>query len=154
MLYICSVIKTNKMRIEKRILKKGIYYVGDPCYIFDSSWDKVISETDCFAETVFKLFGKDCCISGTAYGDGLYQDNFSRTYGVDAGLLGILPISMLKVDERLSIASVKESKYMQVIAFESDFEVSAEGGVFHFGELTINTAEDENDEDENDEEIE
>ena len=68
-------------------LKKGKYYVGDPCYIFGKSWDKVLNDTDYFDNgEIVKVFSKDCIVGGTAYGDGIYTDNFGREYaGSDTG---------------------------------------------------------------------
>ena len=85
-------------------LKKGKYYVGDPCYIFGKSWDKVLNDTDYFDNgEIVKVFSKDCIVGGTAYGDGIYTDNFGREYNVDAGLIGVLPVSLISIDKIYTI---------------------------------------------------
>ena len=124
-------------------LKKGTYYVGDPCYIFSKSWSEVLNSTYYFNDNeIVKIFGKDCIAGGTAYGDGTYFDNFGRKYWVDAGLIGVLPISLINKDKKVTLKKVKESDGMHIIEFSEDFEVSISGGIFNFGNVVINTAED------------
>lgn len=138
-------------------LKSGKYYVGDPCYIFDASWDKAISDTSCFESEVCELFGKQVYCGGTAYGDGLYTDNFGREYAVDAGLIGILPIEMIEIDKHVTLEEIEKSDIMHVVDFDKDFKVWIEDGIFHFGDIVIDTKEDDEeeeieDDDESDEE--
>lgn len=81
----------------KEIIKsnKG-FYVGDICYalnddIYSGIWGKwgycdgKYSTPDGFAFAV----------AGTAYGDGEYIDQKGRLYGVDAGVIGIVPLELL-----------------------------------------------------------
>lgn len=128
-------------------LKKGKYYVGDPCYIFGKSWDKVLNDTAYFDNgEIVKVFGKDCIAGGTAYGDGTYTDNFGREYNVDAGLIGVLPVSLISIDKEYTLKQIEKHKGMHIIEFKEDFEVSISGGVFEFGAITIDTANDSSDE--------
>lgn len=131
-------------------MKKGTYYVGDPCYIFDKSWDKILTETGCFSgDDEYTLFGEQCAIGGTAYGDGCYMDNFGQQYWVDAGLIGILPISLINIDNKLSIEEIRKSEGMHIIECDTDFKVSIKNGIFQFGSIIIDTARiDEEQEDE------
>ena len=145
--------------------KAGKYYVGDPCYVFtDKEWDELIEQTYCFGceiknipegylnTGVYNYKGMKFFADGTAYGDGCFYDNHDREYGVDAGLIGIVPFEILSTG----------GSGGQIIEFEQDFYVSAEGGIFHFGDITINTKDDEDteedewedDEDEEEEEEE
>ena len=68
----------GKKRTIKMKMPAGTYYIGDPCYIFEKSWDKVLNETNYLQNDT--LFGKPVCIDSTAYGDGLYTDNFGQDY--------------------------------------------------------------------------
>jgi len=117
----------------------GKYYIGDPCYaVKDENWGKLIDDTgcfgiedsECFENGCFTYNGSQCFTKGTAYGDGCYTDNYGREYGVDAGLIGIMPIEVCDGD------------YIEggnVIMFEEDFYVSASNGVFNFGNIEIDT---------------
>lgn len=127
-------------------LRKGTYYVGDPCYIFSESWSEVLNATNYFNDdNIVKIFGKECIAGGTAYGDGSYFDNFGRKYWVDAGLIGALPISLINKDKNVTLKKVKASEGMHIIEFTEDFEVSISNGVFNFGNIIINTTDDDSD---------
>ncbi len=130
-------------------LKKGKYYVGDPCYIFGKSWDKVLNDTDYFDNgEIVKVFSKDCIVGGTAYGDGIYTDNFGREYNVDAGLIGVLPVSLISIDKIYTIKQIEKHKGMHIIDFKEAFEVSISGGIFEFGDIKIDTTNDSEDDNE------
>jgi hypothetical protein len=131
----------------KEVIKsnKG-FYVGDVCYalnddIYYGIWGKQgycdgkYSTPDGFAFAV----------AGTAYGDGEYEDQFGRLYGVDAGVIGVVPLELVKPEYR-------DGGQIFLGAGEATFD--AEDGFFFislpFGiDIKINTAdEDEYDEDE------
>jgi hypothetical protein len=116
-------------------LKAGKYYVGDPCYIFDKSWDKIIQDTSCFTNDIQFIEGEQVLIGGTAYGDGSYVDNNGFEYGVDAGVIGILPVSLFDLDRRYD----GEKMLGNIITFDNDFEATIENGIFDFGDIHINT---------------
>jgi hypothetical protein len=138
----------------KHILKAGKYYVGDPCYaVAWENWGKLLDTTGCMGidlnedatnwnDGLFEYKGAQCFCGGTKYGDGLYHDSEGREYGVDAGLIGIIP---------LSVCDGNSMHGGNIISFEYDFEVWAENGVFNFDEILINTCDDaEIDEEEED----
>jgi hypothetical protein len=92
-----------------------------------------LEKTNYLDDGDFTYKSKLCHASGTAYGDGCYQDNHGEGYGVDAGLLGIMPTSIIKTDK-------KEMKRLgNVVKFLEDFEVYSDNGIFHFGNIIINT---------------
>lgn len=151
-------------------MKKGTYIVGDMCYILnDSIWNRVcdtILEQE--GHFNFGFFGKED-IKGwwhsTAYGDGNYdysvcvKTNIKNTtpfygFGVDAGLIGILPIEILDTDlveKTLNKDNIIENSSLMVIEIDRDFEPKYEDGIFKFGELEIYTSyEDEEFDDEED----
>lgn len=128
-------------------MKKGTYYVGDPCYIFEKSWPEVLNKTGYFSDGEHKLFGKTVFGGGTAYGDGSYRDNFGRSYAVDAGLLAIVPISLLNHDKKMTRKQVEKDDSMHIIDMKEDFTCEVNNGVFRFGNIVINTRDTEDDED-------
>lgn len=123
------------------MMPKGTYYIGDPCYLFDeSSWGKVIAITNYFKEDGrYDIFGKKCFVGGTKYGDGTYDDNYGREYGVDAGLIGILPIELIEIDNKQTLKSIIESDMMHIETFTEDFNCDINNGFFRFGKITIDT---------------
>lgn len=75
------------------------FYVGDICYalngdIYHGIWGKAgycdgqYSTPDGFAFAV----------AGTRYGDGEYVDQVGRLYGVDAGVIGLVPLELVRPD--------------------------------------------------------
>lgn len=120
--------------------KKGTYYVGDPCYIFDESWDKILNDTEYFEKPL--IINNEIGIAGsTAHGDGCYTDNHGKSYIVDAGLIGVMPISFLNVDNELTIKQIGKYHGMHIVKFDDDFDVEIYNGEFIFGNIVINTKE-------------
>lgn len=121
-------------------LKKGKYYVGDPCYIFKENWIKVLHDTHYFDDgEIVKVFNEDCIAGGTAFSDGMYLDNYNREYYVDAGLLGVLPVSLLLIDNLYTVEEIEKAEGMHIIEFKNDFEVSIDNGIFKFDTIIIDT---------------
>lgn len=125
----------------------GKYWVGDPCYAIDR-WEEVGKATGWFgsdddnpaAKTFtgeFEYNGRRCFAWNTAYGDGEYKGSDGFSYGVDAGLIGILPVEAVDDPEVKDLGNV--------MTFDSQFTVRCIDGVFTFGRLMINTREDEDD---------
>ena len=123
-------------------MKAGIYYIGDPCYLFDQSWQKILNETNYLEDGKHIIFRETVFCGSTAYGDGCYKDNLGRGYGVDAGLIGILPVSLLDIDKKVSQEEVKNSDYMHIVEMKEDFDCNVHEGIFRFGDIKINTRDD------------
>lgn len=120
--------------------KAGKYFVGDPCYIFEKSWTDICKSTNYFKNNnVYNFFGEKCYIGSTYIGDGTYTDNNGKEYGVDAGLIGVLPISLIKIDNVVTEKQIEESNFMHIIEFDKDFIAESHHGVFHFGDIIIDT---------------
>ena len=132
----------------------GKYYIGDPCYaVKNGNWSDVIRDTGCFGIEIDELMsdgkvfrwndgkwiyrGKFCFASGTTYGDGSYSDNENREYGVDAGLIGIMPIEVCDGDSMSG---------GNIVVFDNEFEVWEHDGIFHFGNIIIDTKNDDENE--------
>ena len=128
----------------------GKYYVGDPCYaVKNENWDTLINTTGCFGlddrfetpydnwdDGVFIYNDQKCFASGTAYGDGEFYDEERNVYGVDAGLIGIIPVEACDGDSMDG---------GNILEFMTDFKVYEKDGSFHFGSTIINTKYDEDD---------
>lgn len=114
--------------------------MGDPCYVVKkhSDWMKLLKATDYFKNEEQTFKGQQIFADGTAYGDGTYLDQKGRQYFVDAGLIGIMPIEVIESD----------GDGGQIIEFKDAFYVSAKNGIFHFGDITINTKCDDDDKNE------
>lgn len=129
-------------------MKSGTYYVGDLCYVLNNSWPEVVQLTCEVVEVrngVFTLKdGREFAIFSTAYGDGLYSDNYTNEYPVDSGTIGCILLS--DVDDQDSV------KFGNVVNFPTDFEpcVGGEGKIV-FGHLEIDTIGEDSDEWESDE---
>jgi len=119
--------------------KAGKYWIGDPCYaVKDENWVSLLKRTNYLDDGEFEYNNQRCFASGTSYGDGEYQDNLGNSYGVDAGLIGIMPLEACDGD------------YLDggnIIDFNEDFEIDYDNGIFEFGNIIINT-KDDNEEDE------
>ena len=125
--------------------KAGKYYIGDPCYVVKEheDWMKLLEDTNYFQNDNQTYKGFPIFASGTAYGDGCYYDQEGREYGVDAGLIGIVPFEAIEGDGRGG----------QIIEFQEDFHVGcSEDSVFTFGNIVIYTGNEDEDEDDWEEE--
>lgn len=131
--------------------KKGSYYIGDPCYLFDKSWGDVLHETDFFNQPFkgeCKFKGKVVAGGATAYGDGVYQDKEGKEYWVDSGMLAILPISLEKIDGKFREGRPFKEQGAHIVKFDSDFDVEISDGIFTFGHIIIDTKNDSEEEEE------
>ena len=75
----------------------------------------------------------------TAYGDGLYSDNRGNKYGVDAGIIGIINMPTKKM--RTTANKLMKDNLAAIVTFDKPFDVDSSGGVFNFGYIEIDTAE-------------
>lgn len=122
----------------------GKYWIGDLCYVMHTEWDEIcgitIDHTGC-KEGIFKLDdGRDFGTWGTAYGDGEYRDNAGRKYCVDSGSIGIIAFNDINKAEygNLNLGNV--------IEFSESFIVQASKGEFRFGDIYIDTRDEDQDE--------
>ena len=106
------------------IVPKGTYYVGDLCYALEDDLYHDIFGEKGYASGLYEDENKKefFLVSGTAFGDGEYVDTLGRTYGVDAGIIGICPIDLAK----------KGTDGGQVIEFDGATECYFRGGMFSF----------------------
>ena len=112
-------------------LPAGEYYVGDPCYCFEGSWSAVLAATDFFKNETVSFNGGFVAATNTAYGDGTYDGSDGNSYPVDAGLIGVVSVSLYEETD--------PPFGMQRVIFGEDFTVSSEDGVIKIGDILINT---------------
>jgi len=123
----------------------GKYYVGDLCYVMtDEEWEEFCSITIDGMKVKDGEFslkdGRRFATYGTAYGDGVYHDQYGHSYSVDAGLIGCIKVEDIRAknyDNLLDLGSIME--------FDSSFATSGgrgdEGweGLIQFGHVMIET---------------
>lgn len=129
----------------------GKYYLGDICYVMkEDVYDKVWGDKHNFESGVHDAEGVKFAVAGTAYGDGTYKGSDGKEYGVDAGVIGIVPEALWDVekakraDELGKVLDVK--KLLNFSAHDGVFNISADGEL-----ITINTKEEESEEQEENE---
>jgi hypothetical protein len=141
----------------------GTYWLGDPCYsVKEEDWipwleaaDYTNSQDVLCAQTP-GADGAWVLGLGTAYGDGVYVDQYDNEYGVDAGLIGLVPVwynptTNYTLDEN-GINEYGASGIARQITFAVRTQCWNDNGVLHFGDIVINTRDDADDDDEGDDE--
>ena len=124
----------------------GKYYIGDLCYVMtDEEWKEICSITISGQKVIdgeFQLSdGRRFATYSTAFGDGVYHDQYGHSYSVDAGLIGCIKLEDIKYvdnyDQFLDIGAIME--------FDNSFATSGgrgdEGwkGLIQFGHVMIET---------------
>lgn len=126
-------------------MSAGTYYIGDLCYVMHKEWDEfcglTINENACLDGKFVLNDGREFVTFGTMYGDGVYSDNSGKPYGVDAGLIGAIKVEDISEEDKANI------QCGNVVVFEDDWVAKTESGVLFFGDVVINTGDEEEDED-------
>ena len=133
----------------KTTLEAGRYWIGDPCYRITEDWPIVCEQCAAvdwndrdgiWVEAEGTLF----ILIGTAYGDGCYplmkDGEMFKELGVDSGCLSIIPVR--------NDCSLGEYFDAYVVEMKEPFEFEAKGGNFTFGDYTVLTDYDNEDDDE------
>jgi hypothetical protein len=121
----------------------GKYWLGDPCYaVPDHLWHDLLDSSYCFENPIGKVKADDGKVHrvlafGTAYGDGVYADQFGNQFPVDAGLIGLTPVGLA---EGVPFGAT-------LVEFTYETVCMAQDGVMQFGKYKINTRDDEEDDD-------
>jgi hypothetical protein len=88
-------------------LPAGEYYIGDLCYVLGDRWGEVcnliINGQECVDGEFTLPDGTRFASYGTAWGDGLYEDDLHNSYGVDAGLIGCVLVSDIAESQRKNL---------------------------------------------------
>jgi hypothetical protein len=126
------------------LVPAGEYVLGDPCYaVPHEEWGNFCdslfsSDSGCIAY----IKGRDCLSFRTAFGDGGYMGTDGAEYGVDSGMIGLVPITLPGV--------IFDGVYQTKVIFDLPTRCYTDGtssGMLHFGDLTIDTVQDDDDED-------
>lgn len=107
------------MTIRERILPAGKYIIGDPCYLFDDNWSDILDDNDYFECDLDKqvINGLGVAVMPTEHGDGSYYDSDEFEYGVDAGLIGIMPYELLTWENKMDEVELLDGSLMRVMEF-------------------------------------
>ena len=129
----------------------GRYYVGDLCYVMsDKEWEEfcslTIKDNKCFDGEFNMPDGRRFATYGTAWGDGVYYDQYGHSYAVDAGLIGCILESDIKEDIK-NILDLGALIDMNTPFVTSGFRGEKDwDGVIQFGTVMIETDPDYGDE--------
>jgi hypothetical protein len=118
-------------------LPAGKYYIGDPCYVFnDKTWDHLneVHWDSMSTGEIFEHGGGQVWMHTTKFGDGVYDDQNGTEYGVDSGLIGIVPIALIEDPAGEENGTILE--------FARGVTVSYDNGTFYIGNITIKTNSD------------
>ena len=74
------------------------------------------------------------------HGDGVYSDQFNNSYPVDAGLIGCI-----KIDDIIDPKA--DTSLGATIYFDEPFECFSDNGVLHFGHISIDTDDEDEEND-------
>ena len=114
----------------------GEYYIGDLCYVMHAEWNDVCNRLhqNERVESAFSIAdGRTIFIASTAYGDGKFCDDRFGVYPVDSGTIGVIALNDISADDQKNITSGT------VYTFNSEFNITAEGGIFNIGGILIDT---------------
>ena len=124
--------------METYKLPAGTYIVSDPCYVLSNeTYDSQFLEQSWVNGkhvSFITVNGRPMVCFMTAHGDGEYNDDDGRCYGVDSGTIAIIPIESCDGDEI-------EGMYSHKVEMSTDFECHYDkrGGTMHFGNISIMT---------------
>ena len=124
------------------------FYIGDICYVLGDGIYHGVWGANGYKDGEVEVphTGLSFGVAGTAYGDGSYCDGEGNIYGVDAGVIGIVPLELIgKMDGLENGRVVFGSGIATFVAVDGVFDIE-----FPDGELVhINTRDwDDDEEDE------
>lgn len=136
--------KTVNAKLESKV---G-FYVGDICYELPrEDYDEIWGNQHNYEDGEYEVRDSKFAVGGTAYGDGEYQDQRGHSYGVDAGVIGIIPYELCKDKDITRLNQMGRFVEAKTAQFESDegvFDIDFDNGF----NIHIDTnAEEEDEED-------
>lgn len=84
--------------MEAKIESKRGFYIGDVCYVLADDIYHDVWGANGYRDGVVEARGFKFAVSGTAFGDGTYYDREGYEYGVDAGVIGLVPLELVEKD--------------------------------------------------------
>lgn len=117
----------------------GTYYIGDLCYVI-AEWDEfcdiTIKGEECLDGEFEMSDGRRFATYGTAYGDGVYEDESGKEYSVDAGLIGCILVGDIS---KKIYGEMIDGNLGHFHTFETPFQTFSEDGKIYFGNVVIDT---------------
>lgn len=136
-------MKITSIEVE---VPAGQYVLGDPCYaVPEDKWMELLESCNYFINPIGNFFQDNdyhhIVAFGTRWGDGYYRGTDGKSYPVDAGLIGLVPLCASSNELRDDLSNV--------VTFEKPTICSTDGtGKLRFGHITIDTNPTEDEEDE------
>lgn len=130
------------------VVPPGRYFLGDPCYTAGTDhetwgrWVEVAAETgNDFQDGVVGATynGEPVLGASTKYGDGTYVGSNGESYSVDAGMIGVVPESVIR-SMGLTEEQLNGSGTWVEVREPSHLEVD-EDGTIYFGGVSIETGD-------------
>lgn len=121
--------------VTKVSVPAGKYWLTDPCYLVpEELWMPLLNSCSFFEDPIGTVTDEDgkqhhVLAFGTAYGDGEYLDQFGHSFPVDAGLIGLVPVSL---------AGENNPGYL-LVEFTEETICTCNGGDMRFGKYRIDT---------------
>jgi hypothetical protein len=130
------------MNKECYTLPAGKYFIGDPCYVFPNDgpmsdkWQELLEAGDYFETCEISIDdGKIKVWAGmTVFGDGTYLGSNGKSFPVDSGLIGIVPMETV---EYLGAGDL--SRLGVIVEYNRFFGVAIHAGIFNFPDFYIDT---------------
>jgi len=130
-------------------VQAGTYVLGDPCYAVPHElWDDLLRSCGYFIDSPVGTVTKDGAQYhilgfGTKWGDGVYLDQRGAQYPVDAGLIGLVPVGLVDIEQ-------VKAQGLHLVVFDKPVLCSRndDTGVLTFGSYRIETDPVEIEEDE------
>jgi len=119
----------------KVTMPPGVYILGDPCYVIpENMWDDFCESTKGYNYKRLEHEGHTAMAFGTDHGDGAFYDQQGREYGVDAGMIGLVPALWAKPRHPLD-----RSKPVQITLTKPTKCSRSDNGTLTFGDIKIVT---------------
>ena len=114
-------------------IKSNKFYIGDICYVLnDDLYQNIWGGKYDFRDGVIDFGINQVLVHGTAYGDGCYSDNKGNTYGVDAGVIGVVPEELIDWDKIEKDYGSKDKIYeLGNIVTAQEAELIYDNGTFY-----------------------
>ncbi len=111
--------------------------ITDPCYVLTDEQYETVIDRDPYSQEV-DLDDFTCIVYNTFNGDGHFPDQNGNRYWVDSGQLCIVPVDKLSRPIREDLGHVFDDS-----DWTNDwYETSEEDGYLTFGDVTIQTGPD------------
>jgi len=119
-------------------LPAGKYWIGDPCYVISGEeWSEFLDPYWALDGNggVFNFEEYKVCAFSTQYGDGCYDASDGSRLGVDAGMIGAIPMELARCGD-LGLGT--EVEFDEPFKCVRDFD-----GRMHFGSFSVMTGDEE-----------